>query len=739
MTASLVSGRGINTKDTPQSLVPSNSALAYTRPSDWLSMPSITNTDQKFAGLMAIYNDGSNYIALKGTTSSGNYTVDWGDGTSPQTFASGAVASYQYNYASISSGTLTTRGYKQVIITVTPATANLTGIDLQQKYATTPALQNTIALRWLDLKLGSPNLTSLVIGNGSLSLPMVEVFELVSHGSGFTSAVGLFIGMTSLQSVTFNQTYANLSTVTSTSNMFAACYSLKVAPYFITTSVTDMSSMFSGCQNLQSVPAYNSNLVTTMASMFATCYSLKTVPYFNTQNVISTNSMFSSCSELQNVPLYNLIKNQNMAFMFQGCTALKVIPNFNTSNVTNMSSAFFASGVTSMGNVNTSNVTNALSMYGNCTSLNSVGTMDLSKATITANMFQNCSGLITLPTLNTSNVANTAYMFNGCRALTSVPNINTSNVTNFTSMFDTTGLTGIATLSIPKATNIYSVFGTNYALTDVRFTDATATVTNCSPIIGSTGVLSVTGLNGNSVTAAANMFAGATTFVSLANLGISNVRVSLAVNNCAFSTTALESLMANSLINNTASTQTFSQNNNPGATPVVSKAASGITANSNVITMANTVGITTGMYVYGTGLQSGIPVTFTDSTDRVTYTNAASNQPLQDGTRVMFTAITSTTGISINTTYWVVNSLTTGFQLSAIYGGGAIALTTNGTGTMTIGTTTGSALPTIVQTVNANANIIISGVAGLTNASATVTARVINTTLASVKNWTVSG
>ena len=58
---------------------------------------------------------------------------------------------------------------------------------------------------------------------------------------------------------------------------------------------------------------------------------------------------------------------------------------------------------------------------------------------------------------------------------------------------------------------------------------------------------------------------------------------------------------------------------------------------------------------------------------------------------------------------------------------------------MTIGAPRGTSLPNIVQTVNANANIIITGVSGVTNAAASLTVRPLNTTMASIRNWTISG
>jgi surface protein len=70
------------------------------------------------------------------------------------------------------------------------------------------------------------------------------------------------------------------------------------------------------------------------------------------------------------------------------------------------------------------------------------------------------------------------------------------------------------------------------------------------------------------------------------------------------------------------------------------------------------------------------PVTFTDSGDLVTRTAHGYSNNMQ----VQFFNITSTTGISNGQFYYVINATANTFQISAIAGGTAVALTTDGTG-----------------------------------------------------------
>ena len=49
----------------------------YTRPGDWLSLPTVNEGDEVIYMLVAIYENSSNDIVF---SVRGDYTVDWGDG-----------------------------------------------------------------------------------------------------------------------------------------------------------------------------------------------------------------------------------------------------------------------------------------------------------------------------------------------------------------------------------------------------------------------------------------------------------------------------------------------------------------------------------------------------------------------------------------------------------------------------------------------------------------------------------
>lgn len=71
-------------------------------------------------------------------------------------------------------------------------------------------------------------------------------------------------------------------------------------------------------------------------------------------------------------------------------------------------------------------------------------------------------------------------------------------------------------------------------------------------------------------------------------------------------------------------------------------------------------------------------VTFTDAGDTVNLTAHG----LVNGLAIVFSSITTTTGIISSTTYFVIASAANTFQLAATVGGAALPLTTNGTGVL---------------------------------------------------------
>jgi len=279
----------------------------WVRPADWLPMPTVLSTDNKFVGLYAVFPEGQNYAAFTFATSLGQYQVDWGDGT-VTLHNNGFPANHEYNYATVDNSTITSRGYKQAMIVVTAVSGVFTACNLQVRFVTSPIQNQNYATGFLDCILSMPNANvgnTTVIGGATVSHRYVERFDIKSIGGA-----------------------------TTTSSMFQNCSSLESVPLFNTINVTNMNATFSGCASLKIVPLFNTINVSNMANMFNSCSSLQTVPLFNTTIVTTTSGMFGGCLSLQSVPLFNTANVNNMSVMFSSCLSINSIPNFSTTSIT---------------------------------------------------------------------------------------------------------------------------------------------------------------------------------------------------------------------------------------------------------------------------------------------------------------------------------------------------------------------------------------------------------------------
>ena len=387
----------------------------WIRPAAWLSLPDITG-QQRFVGLHRIDVDG-NFVAL---SAQGNYTVDWGDGTT-NNYANGATAYKQYDYTTISSTGESTLGYRQVIIQVYPqAGQNLVALSLQARH-NQAGLNSNYATGWLDIAINGANVSSLNIG-GAVVHGYLQQATITS--SVQPSLASLFFNCLALQSVQG----LNTAGVTNMTSMFNNCYSLQYAPFLNTSSVTNMTQMFINCYSLIYVPLYNTASVTNMTGMFNACYSLASVPLLNTSAATTTTQMFLNCYSLTSVPAFNTGAATDMSRMFQNCFSLQTVPLLNTANATSMSQ-----------------------MFSGCSALTSVPAFNMASASNISSMFSGCAELTTIPTFGTSAATNVSTMFNACSSLVSVPAINVSAVTtgNFANMFASCpslascGMTGI--------------------------------------------------------------------------------------------------------------------------------------------------------------------------------------------------------------------------------------------------------------------------------------------------------
>jgi hypothetical protein len=417
---------------------------SYTRPADWLDIITphpLVQGSQKFVGLHAIFDNESNFCALSATTSTGDYRVDWGDGTTSD-HNSGTIAYKNFSFSDFP-GTDSVRGYRQAIVTVIPLTGNLTNINLQRKHNQT-GLTNNYLGGWLDIRIAGNFITSLNIGQPFVRMGLLEQFDFVgtnvitgSDGilqncynlqrvvnfdvSNFTSIFRLFHSCYSLRTIPQLNTSSKL---VSMEGVFNNCYSLITIPLLDTVNVTDLIGTFLGCSSLQLIPPLNTGKVTNMTSTFFNCYSLVAIPPLNTEKVTTFQNAFFGCNSLIKIPPLDTSSAINMNQMFSSCLSLTTIPLLNTTNVTNMSGMF--SNCLSLKEIplmNTTNVTNINSMFATNNSLRQIQPFDFRKVTSLTSAFQNCSSLRTIDNIqlnDTTDATSFASFVSGCPSLASV-------------------------------------------------------------------------------------------------------------------------------------------------------------------------------------------------------------------------------------------------------------------------------------------------------------------------------
>lgn len=460
---------------------PPHAIVPWVRNPSWLTLPTVLSTDEKFVGLVAVHKN-ENFVAL---TCAGNYTVDWGDGSTPENFASGVKAEHTYDYndadltntdAPVTFTALTStvnranHGYSNgmlvrfyEIVTTTGITEGISyyvinatsnsfqvsttngpeglvtlvgdgsAVLLQHKQAiVTITPQAGYSLSSLDLQVRHSLMGSFVAGSQwtdiALSLPNCGVSGLKLGAVAASAITNHYL----LEQVTIKHTGA----LTSGSALFAGCIGLKSVPLFDTALFTTVDYMFSLCQSIHEVPWLNTSSVTNMQGMFDGCKNLRTVPVFNTSNVTNMSFTFRDCKSLHTVPLLDTTKVTTLAEVFSGCYNLNRLPMFDTSSVTNMTGMVVACySLRTLPLFNTSLVSDFSYMFADCYQLDTVPMFNTSSATTMYGMFYGCYNLQTIPLFNTSLVTNTNSMFANCYSLREVPLLNLSNVTDASYMF----------------------------------------------------------------------------------------------------------------------------------------------------------------------------------------------------------------------------------------------------------------------------------------------------------------
>ena len=152
---------------------------------------------------------------------------------------------YSFDWNDFDGSTLTSEGYRQVIVKITPQVpGELTYFDLSVSQTPFGSLDSPI----LDIKMAGQNFDTIKINNGYLY--KLEQFEFVGthnitnatsmfHNSGIKKLVGL-----------------DMNGITNCNNMFYSCRNLIEIPNLDLSNVTNTSQMFYACDSMERFPVF---------------------------------------------------------------------------------------------------------------------------------------------------------------------------------------------------------------------------------------------------------------------------------------------------------------------------------------------------------------------------------------------------------------------------------------------------------------------------------------------------
>ncbi len=231
-----------------------NSTLTerYVRNPELLELPTLVDGDEEILILQKVFEQGENWLVVQ---IQGAYEVDWGDGD-VTTHTSGSKAYKSVNWSGVSSSTLTSGGYRQAIVRITPqAGQQLTLFNGAQPITEDPLVPNS------------------------------NVVSVKMAGQNFTTMNTSFQNFTNLQDFEF----VGSNNFNSINNMFANCYNLRKVYQLDTSSAVSMTQLFTGCFNLLEIPQLNLDNCTNLTSGFYNCTNLTYIPTIDLSNSPLTN------------------------------------------------------------------------------------------------------------------------------------------------------------------------------------------------------------------------------------------------------------------------------------------------------------------------------------------------------------------------------------------------------------------------------------------------------------------
>jgi hypothetical protein len=386
----------------------------WTRNSEWLSLPTVLDTDQKIVGLFKVDPwDIANRVAIK---ISGDYTVDWGDGSASEDFDADDLATHNYDFDEVDSGTTTTEGYRQVIIEITMQSGqDMTEVHLNIAH---PEHTQQYGTGWLDIRMAGSEIGVFnFVGWGTSVLHTnLEQFDFIGTNK-VEDWEACFWNCLSLVKVV----NLDLASGTNISYLFWLCSSLLYLPDPIKFPAIsgDWSAeyIFGECYSLQKIHVEFTGVIENLLTFCFSCYSLYDIKLTNSHYVKTWDSCFSytPITEPPEIEMHEDL--EGMYYVYKQCHRLKELPVYDFSQSPNISDiAGLYDGLRQM-----KEIPENLSVKG-------IGRI--------SNLFSNWWGLVEA-TLDIDGVEDASFLFNTCPALKKATLQNPESLKSMNGMFST--------------------------------------------------------------------------------------------------------------------------------------------------------------------------------------------------------------------------------------------------------------------------------------------------------------
>jgi hypothetical protein len=343
------------------------SNTGWIRPADWIAIPSLTSADERFYGVVAVFENAYNQVNININNLAAN--INWGDGTS--VVSNGAMQTKVYNYSTLSATIYQWpdgRNYKMALVDITRVGGAITSVDFWSQ----SAINSLGGNNFIDINLSLPNATTLQLAleqtAGTKAMQLLQRLRVWQRPAAH-SASNICRGMRGLRvleypygrigiannmcydstqldntgditytTATLVQQVFYLTNVKKHGNLVAnsattatgyISYSNLLTQFGTITmnTCTSMDSFFYDCALLTSVGLITTPLCTNLSSFAFRCWMLSGLIFSDCAAVTTTTSMVSGCYSLYYLVMPGLTRGVSFTGTAMGNYGMNLFAN----------------------------------------------------------------------------------------------------------------------------------------------------------------------------------------------------------------------------------------------------------------------------------------------------------------------------------------------------------------------------------------------------------------------------